>query len=183
MCKNNPEDPRAKAVGVFKGHQKDVNEDPLLPHHEIWSGDFEKYCKKGVDVYLDPVDPQNKPIIKQVTFDLVLGVPAVTEWGYFVLLLMVGTAGTIVFRRTRSVAVVASGRTMVAPGTEASLFAPVVFTKVLAVVLALAVVGLAAATWLIGPLAARDVAGTVIIVGLAAYMAHLWVLITRESRK
>ncbi len=58
-----------KAIGGFKDHLKDVNADPLLPDHEVWSGTFVEKCQGAVDVYLQPADPTNHPVIKAVFFD------------------------------------------------------------------------------------------------------------------
>lgn len=57
-----------KAIGAFKIHLKDVNPDPLLPNHEVWSANFMQKCQGSVDVYLQPLDPDNHPVIKEVFF-------------------------------------------------------------------------------------------------------------------
>ena len=60
--------PIQKVAGVYKAHKKDVNPGTTLPHHEVWSANFVEKCTHGVDVYLQPVDPANHPVIKQVSF-------------------------------------------------------------------------------------------------------------------
>lgn len=57
-----------KVDGIFKVHKKDVNPGTDLPHHEVWSGEFAQKCLESVDVYLQPTDPANHPVIKQVSF-------------------------------------------------------------------------------------------------------------------
>jgi hypothetical protein len=61
------------------------------------------------------------------------------------------------------------------------LFVPALFAKVLTMVLAVAVAGIAGAIWLHGVIAARDVAGTLISAVIAAYWLHL-LIVAREAR-
>lgn len=55
-------------IGVFKGHKKNVNPGTTLPHHEVWSADFDGKCQNGVNVYLQTTNPDNHAVIKAVAF-------------------------------------------------------------------------------------------------------------------
>ncbi len=82
----------------WKGHEKMVDSNP---NHELWGTIFADKCVGDVDVYLLPVDKANNPIIKVVFFTNV-DIPAVTEWGMAVMVLLVLAAGTVVIRRARA---------------------------------------------------------------------------------
>jgi hypothetical protein len=64
--------PGCEAEGVFKFHEKDVNEPPLI-NHEVWGFNFAaKEClKSGVEVVvsLTPFDPSNHVVIKSARFE------------------------------------------------------------------------------------------------------------------
>ena len=64
VCQSNEQ----KEQGLFKGYKKNVNPGTNLPHHEVWSADFEQKCVEGVDVYVHPRTPSNHPTIQGVAF-------------------------------------------------------------------------------------------------------------------
>ena len=61
-------------------------------------------------------------------------------------------------------------------------FVPGVFLKVLAATLTVVLVGWAAAIWLSGSLATRDIIGSLICVPIFAYMVHLWIVYARDGQ-
>lgn len=94
------------AVGIFKDHYKDVNDDPNLPHHEVWSADFERACEGKVEVYLQPAEQGTHPFIKEVSFSYTtpvcpaLVVALVVELGQTIEILDVTLDGEPVKART-----------------------------------------------------------------------------------
>ena len=59
-------------------------------------------------------------------------------------------------------------------------FVPAVFLKVLAVTLALVLVDFAVAIWVTGPLAVRDIIGTLISAAIFTYLIHLWIVYAKD---
>lgn len=65
-------------VGFFKGYKKNVNPGTTLPHHEVWSADFDGKCQDGVNVYLQTTNPDNHAVIQAVAFTNTSGQPTPT---------------------------------------------------------------------------------------------------------
>lgn len=61
------------------------------------------------------------------------------------------------------------------------LFVPAIFAKVFTVVLVVAVAGIAAAIWIQGTIAGRDVVGTLISAVITAYWLHLLVVSHQDT--
>lgn len=55
-------------TGMFKGYKKNVNPGTALPHHEVWSANFDGKCDEGVNVYLQTTNPDNHAVIQAVAF-------------------------------------------------------------------------------------------------------------------
>ena len=62
-------------TGSFKGTKKNVNPGTSLPHHEVWSADFDGKCQDGADIYLQTTDPANDAVIDAVAFTNSSGQP------------------------------------------------------------------------------------------------------------
>jgi len=65
-------------TGSFKGTKKNVNPGTSLPHHEVWSADFDGKCQDGADIYLQTTDPNNDAVIDAVAFTNSSGQPTPT---------------------------------------------------------------------------------------------------------
>ena len=55
------------------------------------------------------------------------------------------------------------------------IFIPSLFSKVIAVVLTIAVLGILAVVWVAGHITTLDLAGTLISAVIIAYIIHLWI--------
>lgn len=63
------------------------------------------------------------------------------------------------------------------------LFIPSVFSKVLAVVLLIAIAGLTAVGIIQGEISTLDIGGTLVSAVIIAYIVHLWIFYWRHSDK
>jgi hypothetical protein len=106
-------------------------------------------------------------------------IPTVSEWGMVVVLLVMLSAGTIMFGFRKPAVTGADGSTA---GFEVhrSTFVPSVFGPVLAIVLAATVALLAGAMLIFGPLGAVDIGGAFVSAVVLSYLIHLWVLLRRS---
>ena len=93
------------------------------------------------------------------------------------LALLLATAATVVIHG-RQPMVARAGAGVVPPGdgSKAHLLDPALLSKVLAATFGLVVVGFGVGIWAYGPLAMRDVAGTLISAVILVYLVHLWIL-------
>jgi hypothetical protein len=107
------------------------------------------------------------------------GVPTVSEWGLFLMLLLLLSVGTILFGQRRAL-LVGANRGVVGGGPVRIPFAAGRFTKTLVAVAGFAIVALLAAFALAGEIAAVDVTGTVLCVPVLAYLIHLWLTPRKE---
>lgn len=101
-------------------------------------------------------------------------IPTVSEWGMVLVLLVMLSAGTIVFG-FRQAEVAGVGAALRRPTFVAS-----VFTWVLAITMTGTVAALAGIITLFGPLSSVDIAGSLASAIVLAYLIHLWVLLRRS---
>lgn len=109
-------------------------------------------------------------------------IPTLSEWGLFAMALLGLTLGTIAIGRRTPVVAGAGAATALAPLGNPPLFVGPVFTKTLAATLGVVVLGCAGAISVYGELAARDIAGSLLCAVVFAYMAHLWIVYTRDRQ-
>jgi hypothetical protein len=107
------------------------------------------------------------------------GIPTVSEWGLFLMLLLLLSAGTILFGQRRALLAGAN------QGFDAGAFtrpplAAGLFFKTLVAVAGFAMVALLTTFALAGEVAAVDVTGTVLCVPVLAYLIHLWLAPRKE---
>ncbi len=153
-------------LSVYAGELGDCNKNSTVDLLEILVGDVPDVNQDGI--------PDGCQVGGEV--------PTVSEWGLIVMALLLLTAGTIVFgREPRVVLAAADGRsTHRAPITRPWLV-PSALLGAAAVTFCLALIGLTLAQWWFGPLALRDVAGTLLSAAIFAYVLHLWVVFHRDA--
>jgi hypothetical protein len=96
--------------------------------------------------------------------------------------LLLLTVGTIFIHKYQT-ALMSAGGPMPAVRTNGPLFAGSVFFRVLAVVMALALLGVAAVVWRSGTISTTDLAGAFLCAGIFAYWVHLLFLWRDGSRR
>jgi hypothetical protein len=116
--------------------------------------------------------PASGPVHVQVPNNAAT-IPTLSQWGLILLALLLLTAGTIVLLRWQPALQMAMpGMAGAKPG-DTRLFVPERFLRVLAVTLAVAVLGLAGVIVWSSGVAARDIVGTLLSAGIVAYWLHL----------
>ena len=111
-------------------------------------------------------------------------IPTLTEWGLIIFTLLGISFGAIFIRRRQTVfAGAGDGNSQFTERTGSTLFAFPLYIKVLAVMLTVAAVGFAVATWWLGSVSMVDVCGTLTCAVISAYLVHLWILSKRESKE
>jgi hypothetical protein len=109
-------------------------------------------------------------------------IPTVPEWGLIIFTLLLLTVGTIFIQRRVMIAGANGGTMQLSQPTNAPLFVPPVFAKVLAATITLALVGFATVVWLAGSITPTDAGGTLISAVIVAYMVHLWIASGNRSQ-
>jgi hypothetical protein len=105
-------------------------------------------------------------------------IPTVSEWGMFVVLLVMLSAGTIMFGFRKPAIAGAEGAA--GAGVNRPTFVGAVFGPVLAITLAATVALLAGAMLVFGPLNPVDIGGAFVSAIVLAYLIQLWVLLKRS---
>jgi hypothetical protein len=127
-------------------------------------------------------DPDGATTV-QMTLLPVRDIPTLSEWGLIIFSLLGLTFGAIFIRRRHAVlAAVGAGSGQFTERAGAALFVLPLYIKVLAAMLTVAVVGFVLVTWGLGPVSAVDVGGTLTCAVIVAYLVHLWILSSRESK-
>ncbi|MDX1388559.1 MAG: hypothetical protein R3344_05190, partial [Acidobacteriota bacterium] len=107
------------------------------------------------------------------------GVPTVSEWGLILMLLLLATAGTILFGQRRAV-LAGAGEGFLSQGTVRPPLLAGLFLKTFAAVAGAAMLAFATAFILFGEITSVDLTGAVLCIPVLAYLIHLWLLPRKE---
>ena len=107
------------------------------------------------------------------------GVPTVSEWGLFLMLLLLLSVGTILFGQRRAL-LAGPNEGFTAGGFTRPPLAAGLYVKTLAAVAGFAIAALLTAFAMGGEITAVDVTGTVLCVPVLAYLIHLWLTPRKE---
>jgi hypothetical protein len=134
--------------------------------------------------HLNNPDHFSKDRIDSVTVASVTGVPTLSEWGVMIMALLLLSAGTLLITKGLPVMVeVALGGSGVSPRVIVKpLFVPRVLCKVLAVMLALVLLGFSATVWLFGSISATDIGGSLLCTMIIAYIVHLVIAVAKDPK-
>jgi len=110
--------------------------------------------------------------------------PTLSEWGAIIMTLLLLTAGTVFIVRRRPLmaeTVATVDGTGLGERRNQPLLVPTFFSKVLAGILALVLIGFAVVTWLSGPIKLLDIGGTLLCAVIFAYLVQVLALTDNDS--